>query len=165
MNIIPFTGRLTLKDYRQIVALGYRPSKFGTIVRILASFFLTTGLVLLTIMSKFTVAYLVAFIILLCVTLIPYWIAYTRTSAYHNSPELQGEISGSATAQGITFESLNSTSEIPWGLYRNYQISETCVLLYQNKYFYNFFPRHFFKNQLDWVAFINLVKAKINDVS
>ena len=79
-----------------------------------------------------------------------------RTSRMFGSP-----LRGLAREVGIHLESAFGSSELPWGMFFRFKMTDALVILYQSAHTFNMFPRSFFGSDEDWRIFRAWVAERV----
>lgn len=160
---IQFSGQITKDQLAQILRLGNPIRKlliviwFILLFFLIANFFLSwgnLGSIGLYLLFPFSVIFLGL-----------YWVLSPSISAarlFKQNPQLKEPISGVVSKTGVSLNTYKSVVEHKWKQYQTVRQSSDLVLLYYDKTSWNYFPRHFFKNDADWQEFLDLVAQNIS---
>jgi hypothetical protein len=159
---IPFEGQLSKQDWRKINSLHFKPNIFSSLLRVaglIVMFVLVLFLIHNNIYDSRILIILVFFFILLTY---PFLSGYAGLLSYIRNKASIEPITGVINGEHIIFQTPNATVDIKWGLYKKVKQTKDLLLLYQNKNFFNYFPRSFFESDASWQAFLDLVQQKIS---
>lgn len=64
--------------------------------------------------------------------------------------------------EGVKIEGYNISTKVKWNYFQKAIVSDNLILLFPNRFRFNFFPRKYF-SETDYVLLSNLVKKNIKD--
>lgn len=164
MMNIAFAGSLSLQDFRRAQAVDGRTRVMIVFMTVFVVFIVVSQTFLYVLSPS--IGGLVA--ILPGVILGAFFLIMMRlqiTRIWKKQQAAFATISGLITDDAVTYNTALSDSTCRWAMFQKYKIAPDMILLYQNTNAFNMFPRHLFKNDGDWNAFIQLVQQKIVDAS
>lgn len=158
---IQFGGAVALRDFQRAQTLDGRTRAFSMVALVFVVI-LGASQVGVFLTTPFTLSSLTLLLPLLIGALV-FWVVlrYSVQNTWKKSQAAFSAISGTITEDAVAYNTAQSESKSSWGLFQKYKIAPDMVLLYQTTNAFNVFPRHFFRSEADWKAFVELVRQKI----
>jgi hypothetical protein len=161
-----FEGQYSKQALLKAQKIHYRPSPVIRVIRII-------GIVTVVIIyiAQFVlrrperfldeVGILLPAFIILYVLAMPFLLPYSTIQQVMKNPDFIATISGKVNENGVTMNAKRSNSDLKWELFTKYIHKGDLILLYSTNNCFYLFPHYFFKSQVDWDNFQNVIKEKI----
>ncbi len=156
---INFEGALSKEDYDYLVNLitSNRRSRPLFVIIIFLLFIIT---IFLNYSKDRNLSYLMIFGIVFFVFALIFR-KYRNKKYWKESKAIKEYCSGVVNDQGIVINSKTWSSNKTWDYFTKYKEAPEMVLLYQSYAITHAIPRSFFKNDSDWISFVEIVQNKV----
>jgi hypothetical protein len=95
----------------------------------------------------------------------PWWIIYLQAASYNQKGNIyHTPINGFTNETGIAINGQETKSFILWKAFTHYKHNHSMVLLYQGKSCFNIFTSNLFKNDEDWIKFLDEISVNIEKI-
>ncbi len=91
-----------------------------------------------------------------------FWVRHACQRRYRETRELQGEVRLRVAADGLELATSLSSARIPWDHVLKLKISPRFMLVYRNRAMFHVVPRHAFKDDVEWNAFLDQVRGYVD---
>lgn len=166
---IEFRGIYSKGLLRKAIALANAPSRLGMVLRIIL---LLTILALLVAFvlgglanGNWDIRHLVklslSLPVLAYVLLFPYVGSWWTASQLWRDGELRGQVSGTATGGGVTMSYQTTMREFRWEDYARVRRNADMVVLITAGGDFSIHPRSFFRDDVEWGSFLQLIELNV----
>jgi hypothetical protein len=162
MNI-PFEGKLSKKEYRQVMALHLKLPGWQR--------WFFTGAALLLIFSavfqfirfpELATSLLPVLVFPTVFLTFPLWLPEIQASSYNQPGNIFREgLLGTITDSEIAIQTAKGNSSTFWTAFTHYKSTENIIMLYQNKNCFNIFTQSMFASAEDWNTFCGEVARRL----
>ena len=156
---INFEGALSKEDYDYLVKLISSNRRVRPLFVIIIFLFFIIAIVMNYSKDR-NLSYFMIFMIVFFVFAIMFR-KYRNKKYWKESKAIKEHCSGVVNDQGIVINSETWSSNKTWEYFSKYKESPEMVLLYQSYAVTHVLPRTFFKNDSDWISFVEIVQNKV----